>query len=91
MIMPRIKYQEEHDEEKIKQTKMICKANQITDVIEKLNNTSANNLLLVKSLREELINITNSLLDVRIWTVDGVLCCTVLYPDPKTRTMFRGV
>ena len=86
MNMPQISL----ENEEIAKIEMINKANDIIDLVERFNNTAADNYELVEVLRERLIDITDSLLNVRIWAYDGILNCVVLYPDPNTMKMFRG-
>lgn len=82
--IPQVTFDSEEIDNKIQE------ANLIIDAIELLDNTSSNNLSLVKHLRNRLTEITNSLVDVRIWTTDGILYCSILYPNPNIMKEFRG-
>lgn len=93
MDVPRIVYREKEDNDdsiKMNVEKVISLINQF----EKLDGSDEGNLLTAESMRMDLMEESDGLLDVRIWVLSGFLHCVVLYPNKWISDLFdslRGV
>lgn len=87
MELPRIRYYESEEEakemqerlEKIHEMKLIIKD------IETLNESPEGNYGLVYFLGKRLEDLSNNMLCVRIWKIEGLVHCVVVYPNEEVK------